>query len=471
MAIRAQDTQTTRAHNLRTFYALILTQTFSMMGSRISGLAIGIWLFADTGNATPLLLVSFFAVLPQVVASGLAGVMSDRWDRRYVMVLADAGQAVGTVFLLISFATDGFQLWHLYVVTFVQAIFAVFQGPAFSASMTMLIPDDQRDRANAIQQLTGPMAGVFAPAIAGVVYAAVGITGAIVIDLLTFAVAMAVVFSMHIPRPEQTDEGKKQQGTVWFEMWTGLRWVRQYPAMMAMMVYIALLNFLVVGSIGLDIPYLLSRTDNNEVIVGILNSIINVGAIAGGITFGIWGGTRPRIYTILGGVIVGSFFLALHGFAQTPLLLAITLFLFMFPMPMVNASAMSLVQAKVPPDMQGRIFAFMGQIAMLLTPLAFLASGPLADKVFEPAVGAAGWDAVAPLVGNTAGSGMGLMMVIGGLGCLAISLVMLSFPAIRNMEANMPDYVPTEKDKIVVVGDDLEDLAENELPRVSVPVS
>ncbi|MEQ8674748.1 MAG: MFS transporter [Aggregatilineales bacterium] len=436
-----RDTVTTRAHNLRTFYALILTQTFSMMGSRISGLAIGIWLFTETGNATPLLLVSFFAVVPQVVASSLAGVMSDRWDRRYVMVLADAGQAVGTVLLLISFATDGFQLWHLYSVTFIQAIFSVFQGPAFTASMTMLIPDDQRDRANAIQQLTGPMAGVFAPAIAGVVYATVGITGAIVVDLLTFFVAMAVVFSMHIPRPDQTDEGKAEQGSVWFEMWTGLRWMRQYPAMLAMMGYIALLNFLVVSSIGLDIPYILARTDNNEILVGVLNSVVNIGAIAGGITFGIWGGTRPRIYTILGGVIVGSVFLTIHGMAQTPVVLGLTLFLFMFPMPMVNASAMSLMQAKVPPDMQGRVFAFMGQVSMLLTPFAYLAAGPLADKGFEPAVGAAGWDVVAPLVGNSAGSGMGLMMVIGGVACGAISVFMLSLPAIRNLEANMPDYV------------------------------
>jgi MFS family permease len=146
-------------YNMRTFYTLILTQTFSLIGSRISSLAIGMWVFAQTGNATPLTLVAFFQVLPTVLASMLSGVLADRWNRRYVMAFSDAGQAIGTVLLLISFSTGSFQLWHLYAVSLLQAVFGVFQGPAFQASVTLLVPDEHRDRANAIQQVSGPAAG------------------------------------------------------------------------------------------------------------------------------------------------------------------------------------------------------------------------------------------------------------------------------------------------------------------------
>lgn len=83
-----------KAENLRTFYILIITQTLSLIGSRVSGLALGIWLFNETGNATPLALVAFFGVVPSVIMQGFAGVVADRWDRRYVMALSDAGQAV-----------------------------------------------------------------------------------------------------------------------------------------------------------------------------------------------------------------------------------------------------------------------------------------------------------------------------------------------------------------------------------------
>ena len=148
MSVTGLRSRRTPAHPMRTFYTLILTQTFSLIGSSISSLAIGIWVFNRTGNATPLTLVSFFAVIPKVLASGLAGVLADRWDRRYVMALADAGQAMGTLLLLAGFATGTFQFWHLYLVTLLSAIFGVFQQPAFQASLTMLIPDAQRDRAN-----------------------------------------------------------------------------------------------------------------------------------------------------------------------------------------------------------------------------------------------------------------------------------------------------------------------------------
>ncbi|MEO1645009.1 MAG: MFS transporter, partial [Chloroflexota bacterium] len=86
---------TTQQHNLRTFYTLIITQTLSLIGSRVSGLALGIWIFNDTGNATPLALAAFFSIVPNLIMTSFAGVLADRWDRRYVMAISDIGQAVG----------------------------------------------------------------------------------------------------------------------------------------------------------------------------------------------------------------------------------------------------------------------------------------------------------------------------------------------------------------------------------------
>jgi MFS transporter, DHA3 family, macrolide efflux protein len=275
-----------RQRKLWTFYIIILTQTFSMIGSRISGLAIGFYIFNQTGEATPLALVSFFAVLPMVLASTISGVMADRWDRRYVMIIADAGQAVGTALLLISFVSGDFQLWHLYAVTFIQAIFGVFQGPAFQASVTMLIPDEQRDRANAIQQLTGPLSGIIAPAIAGMIYAAAGVTGAIAFDLFTFLTAVAVVVGVRIPKPTQTAEGQAMRGSVWREAVGGLQYLFKRRTLFFLMLYIALINFLFTAAMALETPYLLSRT-GDEAILGTLLSVMNVGALIGGIFIGV----------------------------------------------------------------------------------------------------------------------------------------------------------------------------------------
>jgi MFS family permease len=168
------------------------------------------------------MLVSFFFIVPQVVAAGLAGALADRWNRRYVLMLADAGQAVGSLLLLLSFASGNFQLWHLYAVTLLQSIFGVFQGPAFQASMTLMIPDEQRDCANAIQQLTGPISGIIAPALAGIV-------GSILIDLVTFLVAVLVVYRTHIPQPKVTTEGAALRGSMLADIFGGIRWMWARP--------------------------------------------------------------------------------------------------------------------------------------------------------------------------------------------------------------------------------------------------
>jgi MFS transporter, DHA3 family, macrolide efflux protein len=438
----------TRFFKVPTFYTLILTQTLSLIGSRISGLAIGIWVFNETGNATPLALVAFFATVPMVLASSISGVLADRWDRRYVMIVADAGQAVGTMLLLVSFATDGFQLWHLYAVTFIQAIFGVFQGPAFQASVTMLIPDNKRDRANAIQQMTGPAAGIIAPAIAGFVFAAVGVIGAIIIDMVTFFVAVLVILSVQIPRPKQTAEGLALKGSVWKEAWSGLRYLLSRRILFWMMFYVSLINLLFGGAMVLTTPYLLART-GDEAVLGVLLSVFNLGALIGGLIFSVWGGTRPRIHTMMPGVAASGLFLVLVGMGQTPLPLGVALFFMFLPLPMVNASFMSMIQVKVPPDVQGRVFAVLGQMSMMLTPLSYLLAGPLADQVFEPAVGLPGWELVAPFVGNSVGAGMGLIMVICGLFVLVSTLIAYALPAVRSMETTLPDYIPSAGDEIL----------------------
>lgn len=428
-------------HNMRTFYVIIVTQIFSMVGSQISSLALGMWVFAETGNATPLTLVAFFSVLPRVFAMSLSGVLADRWDRRRVMMLADAGQAAATLLLLISFASGAFELWHLYAATLIQSVFAVFQGPAFLASVTMLVPEDQRGRANALMQTTGPAAGIIGPALAGMVFALGGVIAAIAIDLLTFLVAMIAIFVVRIPRPAQTEEGRALSGTVWKEALGGLRYMWQRRILLWLVLYVALVNFLIGGAMSLGTPYILART-GSEAELGVILSIMNIGALAGAILMGVWGGTRRRMNTIMPMLLISAIFLAVTGVAQTAPALALATFGMMLPLPFINASFLTILQTKVAPDVQGRVFAATEQVAMLLLPVAYLLAGPLADRVFEPAVGQIGWEAVSPLVGDSLGAGMGLILLLAGVLMFAGSVIVFAIPSMRRIEEILPDYAP-----------------------------
>jgi len=432
-----------KKHSLRTFYILILTQMFSIIGSNMTSFAVGIQVYRETSQATPLALVGFFGLLPMLIAAGTAGVLADRWNRRYVLAAADAGQAVGTLLLLLSFATDSFQLWHLYVISGVQSVFDIFQRPAFTASITMLVPDEHRDRANAIQQITGPTGRLIAPVFAGFLYSLIGLTGVLSLDLFTFLVAITVVLSVSIPQPSQTGEGERMAGNRWQQATAGIRYLYSKKPLFYNTLYSTIPNFLTNGALILLTPYLLSLHESEE-LLGVLTAALGGGHVVGGLIMSAWGGTRPRIHTLRVSALLQGLFLALLGVVRSPLALGVTLFFVLFWNPIGNAAYMSILQRKIPPDLQGRVMSALLQIGLIITPLAFLISGPLADQVFEPAVGGTWWRRVEPLMGAGPGSGMGLIFLISGLLMTAATAAIYLVPSITQMEDNLPDYDPAE---------------------------
>jgi DHA3 family macrolide efflux protein-like MFS transporter len=434
-----------RLRKLFAFFVIVITQTISLIGSRMTAIAVGIWLFNHTGNTSPLLLTAFFTELPGMMAGGLAGVLIDRWDRRRVLMLADAGQAVGTLLLAASFGTGHFQIWQLYVIVLLQGSFATIQGPAKEAATTMLVPEPGRERANAVQQMAFPLAGVIAPVLAGLVYALVNVTGVVLIDLLTFAVALAAVLVINIPSPMPTEEGQEDRGDLFREFLAGWRYLSRRRSLLYLVLYLTLISFLLNGPLELTIPYLIAVTDNEE-LAGVLLGLGSLGAFSGAALIAVWGGTRPRMHTLLPGLLLTGVMFLVYGMARSTFLLGASMFLLFLPLPMMGALFVSIIQVKTPPDMQGRIFALIAQLGFLASTTSFLATGPLVDRVLEPAVGRPGWRLVEPIVGPAPGAGMGLLLVLTGLLILVSTLAVYGWPLVRRLEITLPDYVAVAED-------------------------
>ena len=427
---------------LRTYGVLLVAQTVSLIGSQVGGFAVSIAVFRQTRHATPLALVAFFSVVPIILLSGFSGALADRFDRRLIMLIANVAFIVFTGLLLFSFASGAFQLWHLYVLVFANSLFAAMERPAFQASVAMLVPERHRDRANAIGQMTGPAAGIIAPAAAGLLYAVIGVAGSLALNIATFFAAIAALLAVRIPMPAKTSAGEAMSGAIWRQVFDGFRYLIARPTLLALCAYFSLVNLLVATVFVLQTPYILARTGSIATF-GFVVGAVNAGGLAGALAMSAWGGARPRVRTILVAAAAAGLFLAIAGAAQTAPSIALSLFLCMFAIPFINAALTSMLQEKVPPDLQGRVFATLGQIVALLTPLSYLASGPLADRLFEPARRLPLWSNVAWLVGAGRGAGMGLMFAISGLLTLLVSLAVYAIPAIRRMEETLPDYQAT----------------------------
>lgn len=428
----------TLSKGLRTYYGLVATQTLSQVGSRVSFFAIGIAVFAETSQATPIAILAFCQTIPVLIGGGLAGALVDRYDRRRLLIFSNLGFVVTSGLLLASFASGGLRLWHLYTLALITSCILTVSGPAFSASVSMLVPDSHRDRANAIGQMSGPAANAIAPALAGLLYAVVGVTGAIIVDIATFSIAIFVLLVVRIPAPAKTVE-VTNAGEVWRQAFHGAAYLWRRPTLLGLGLVLSLVSFLVSVLGVLILPYSLARTQST-LAFGIVLVCADIGAIAGAASMAAWGGTRPRIHTVMLSLAVAGLMLALAGVARTTSQLAASFFAFMFMLPFVNAASLSIFQAKVSPDVQGRVFAAIGQIAVLTTPFAILIAGPLTDRVAEPAVRSQGWSEVAWIVGTQAGAGMGLLLVIGGLATATLSLAAYSRPAMRRLEATWPDH-------------------------------
>jgi len=405
----------------------------------MTSIGVGIWVFAETGKTTPLLLTSFFNELPGMLAGSLAGVVVDRWDRRRVMILADIGQTVGSLLLMISFLSGRFEIWHLYGVAFLQGIFSAFQGPAERAATTMLVSEAYRERANAIKETSFPLAGILAPVLAGLLYTMVGIAGIILIDLATFLVAVVFLLFIHIPHPEQSEHGLAALGGFWKEALGALRYVTSRRTLFMFMLFTAFMNFMLNGPLDLTLPYLILLT-HSEKIAGSIIGVTSLGAFAGAALIAAWGGTRPRMKIIILGLIVTGVMFIFFGLLRTPVSISVVLFLLFMNLPIMQTMYISILQVKSPPDLQGRIFALNDQLGFMGSTASFALTGYLVDHVVNPSVGTPAWAVVQPLVGKDAGAGIGLVEVITGIIILAATLVVFASVHIRELEARLPDF-------------------------------
>jgi MFS transporter, DHA3 family, macrolide efflux protein len=212
-------------------------------------------------------------------------------------------------------------------------------------------------------------------------------------------------------------------------------------------------NFFLAGANALQTPYILSRTGSSEGALGVLLGAYSLGSLTGALVMATWGGTKRRVHTMMPGIATLGVALALLGTQSNPLTMAVLLFVMgIFP-PVNNVSIISTLQIKVPPDLQGRVFAAISQISMTLIPLSYLVAGPLADRVFEPFASGEGWPPFAPVFGVGAGAGIGLLLTLAGAAIAMISLAIYALPLVRTLDTALPDYVPSAQPQSSGEGD------------------
>ncbi len=443
--------QTIRANKLsgmRGFIIVALGQMISVLASSMTGFALTIYVFGETSRATTLGLMTTFYVAPFLVFSPIAGAMVDRYDRKLMMIISDVLAGFGTLAILILYATGVLEIWHFYVVNVFLGLGNAFQWPAFSAAITTIVTKEQLGRANGMMSLVNAGPGVVAPLLAGALLPLMGLTGILIIDVVTFVIAVGAILGVHIPQPERTLEGQEGQGNLLKEAVYGFKYIFDRPSLFYLQIILFFGNVFINFRNTLMAPMILLRTGSDSLAYGSVQSAGAIAAVVGGLIMSTWGGFKRRIVGLLlgwGGVFIFGVFL--FGLGRSVVVWIPSVVITGFMVVLGSTSANALWQTKVAPDLQGRVFSARRLIAWIPDPIIPIIAGLLADNLAEPAMQsqtglstAFGW-----LVGTGPGAGMSLVIILcsfGGMIALASGFLI---PAVRNVEDILPDHDQLER--------------------------
>lgn len=396
------------------FFAIWTGQAFSLLGSRIVQFALVWWLTERTGSATVLATATLVALLPEILLSPIAGAYVDRWNRRIVMIVADSLIALASIWLAYLFWSGSMQIWHVYVIMLVRALGGCFHWPAMQASTSLMAPREHLARIAGLNQTLNGALSIVAPPLGALLMGLLPLHGVILVDVVTAALAIAPLCFVHVPQPRRADQDA-EASSVWRDVRDGLRYVLNWPGLVTLIGAIMVFKIALTPAFSL-MPLLVSdHFGGGAVQLSLLQSVIGVGVVLGGLILSAWGGFKRQIYTSMMGLcVIGVSFIIL-GLLPGHLFWAAlaTVFLMGLTVPIIDGPVMAIFQGTISPDMQGRVLTLVISLGSITSPIGLAVAGPVTDLL-----------------------GIRIWYLAAGLLCGGMGVASFFAPAIVNIEQN-----------------------------------
>jgi MFS transporter, DHA3 family, macrolide efflux protein len=398
------------------FFTIWGGQSLSILGSQLVQFAL-IWhLTVKTGSATVLATASLVGMLPGVVLGPFIGTLVDRWNRRWIMLLADSIIALATIVLAVLFALDAVTIWHIYAVMFTRSLAGSFHGNAMSASTSLMVPVENLTRIQGINQMLNGGLNVVSAPLGALLLNVLSIQGILAIDIVTALLAILPLFFIQVPQPERIERGKagdKTHTTIWGDFKAGLRYMLGWPGLLVICLMTVGINFTIIPAFSL-LPLMVKDFFGGDAVqLGWVEAAMGIGMIGGGGLLGVWGGFKRKILTSMLGLMgmgAGTLVIALAP-SSALFLVAGGALLVGLMSPITMGPFFAVIQSTVEPDMQARIFSLLSSIGGAMAPLGLMIAGPLADRV-----------------------GIQAWFTLGGALCILMAVAGLFIPSVMNIE-------------------------------------
>jgi DHA3 family macrolide efflux protein-like MFS transporter len=433
---------------MRGLTVVLAGQAVSILASSMTGFSLSIWVFQQTSSATSLGIMQSAFTIPYLIIIPLAGVLVDRYSRKLMMMISDLTASLGSVIILLLLASGSLQVWHFYLINILIGLGNAFQWPAYSAAITTMVPKEQYGRANGLMSFVQAGPSAVAPILAGALLPLIGLKGILILDIATFIIAIGLLMLVHVPPPAKSEEGQAARGNLLAEAAVGFRYIFKRPSLLGFTIMLFFANLFIGFPNSVHVPMILSRTGNSSIILGAVETAGTLSWTIGSLIMGAWGGPKRRIH----GVLLGWIAYCMTGNILFGLGRGLGIWIPAILVAGVGSSvgiacSQAMLQAKVAPDVQGRVFSARRLITWFPDAFTPILGGLMADRIMEPAMHSGGWLSrwFGWMTGSSPGSGMAVMMVLFGILTILALLSGYILPRIRNLETILPDHDLVEK--------------------------
>ncbi|MGG4103193.1 MFS transporter [Paenibacillus lautus] len=417
--------------SFKKFLLLWSGQLISTIGNGLTSFGLGIYVFQQTGKASAMALITLLAFMPSLLLSAFAGVLADRYDRRLLMVLGDSLSAIGLVFILICMLRGEAQLWQICVGVTISSVFSSLLDPAYKATVTDLLTEEQYTRASGFVQVAGSAKFLISPILAGFLLTVTDIKLLLVIDICTFFVTVATTLAVRRGLVSKTYEHTQ---SFIHEIKAGWNAVSINRGVLVLVIMTSVLTFYLGVIETLSIPMLLTFTSSS--VVGMIETIIASGMLVSSVIIGFLPIQKGYVNILSISLFGVGVFMMAFGFREHIALICVSGFLFFAMLPFANTSLDFLVRTNIDNSVQGRAWALIGILSQLGFVVAYALSGVLADYVFTPFLVEGGVlsDSVGKIIGTGLGRGMGFLIIIAGMLLCVTSVILYKLKSVKMLE-------------------------------------
>lgn len=401
---------------LKTFLILWSTQSLSQLGSAMTGFALTLWLYEKTGSALQTALLAVCSYAPYVVMSIFAGALSDRWDKKKVMLVCDTLAACCSVTVLILLKADLLLPVHMYILNALTGLMNTVQQPAGDVAMTVITPKKYYQKTSGLRSFSSSLVTILNPVFATALYAFAGMDIVIYVDLVTFTIAfLALLFGVKLSMPEQREEAGQESFLETVK--AGLVCLKENELVLVLILFLAGVNF-VASAFDAVLPALiLPRKNGGETVLGIVTSCAGIAMLFGSLIVTALPAPKNRVrviyLTMLFSLGTENFLLAL---TELPVLWCVGQIIGWLLVPVMSANLDVILRTTIPVDMQGRVYSCRNTLQFFTIPIGLSLGGFMVDHFCEPVMAASpAQGMLVRLFGEGKGSGAAMMMFILGV--------------------------------------------------------